>query len=96
MLTFTGYRWTSRSTATTCHRPPDYVGFKPQWLAERAKRTIDALNGDALVTLTTEVRPYDNQEPTVQAFYEALSDKHYEDAYAFLSPAFKANNPFDS
>ena len=29
------------------------------------------------------------------AFYQALNDKQYEDAYAFLSPAFQAANPFE-
>jgi hypothetical protein len=33
--------------------------------------------------------------PTVELFYSLLNNKQYEEAYAFLSPAFQAINPFE-
>ena len=47
------------------------------------------------MTLATETEPNDVQEPTVWSFYQAISERRYEDAYEFFSPAFKAANPFD-
>jgi hypothetical protein len=72
----------------------EYVGFEPNCCPSAITRTVMVLQGDRLVTLTAETQPNDVQEPTVWAFYEALDDKRFEDAYDFFSPAFKANNAF--
>jgi hypothetical protein len=74
---------------------PYYVGFEANCCPSATVRTVNALNGNQLVALATEVQPNDVQEPTVWSFYEALSEKRYDDAYAFFSPAFKASNPFE-
>lgn len=74
---------------------PNYIGFEANCCPSSITRTTNTLSGDHLVTLTTETVPNAVQEPTVWAFYVALSEKRYEDAYDFFSPAFKANNPFD-
>jgi hypothetical protein len=73
---------------------PNYVGFEANCCPSSLTRTLNALEGDRLVTLATEVEPNDVQEPTVWSFYRALSDRRYEDAYAFLSPEQQARNPF--
>jgi hypothetical protein len=74
---------------------PNYIGFEANCCPSSITRTVNSLNGDRLVALMTEIQPNDVQEPTVWAFYRALSEKRYEDAYDFFSPAYKANNPFD-
>ncbi|MGE3909927.1 MAG: hypothetical protein AB7K36_11270 [Chloroflexota bacterium] len=74
---------------------PNYVGFEPNCCPSSGTREVTVLEGNRLVTISSEVEPYDVQEPTVWAFYSALQDKRYEDAYAFYSPAFQASNPFN-
>jgi hypothetical protein len=74
---------------------PNYVGFEANCCPSSSTRTVNVLEGDQLVALATDVRPNDVQEPTVWAFYQALSNRRYEDAYAFYSPALQASNPFD-
>jgi hypothetical protein len=72
-----------------------YIGFEPNCCPSAITRTTNRLDGDRLVAVTTEIVPNDVQESTVWAFYRALSERQYDDAYAFYSPAFKANQPFD-
>jgi hypothetical protein len=73
---------------------PNYVGFEPNCCPSSITRTSTTLQGDQLVPVTTEVEPNDVQEPTVWAFYQAIAERRYEDAYDFYSPAFQAANPF--
>ena len=73
---------------------PNYVGFEANCCPSSITRTSNVLEGDRLVTVSTEVEPNDVQEPTVWSFYLALTDKRYEDAYEFLSAAYQAANPF--
>jgi hypothetical protein len=74
---------------------PEYVGFEANCCPSAITRAVARLQGDRLVTIAKETEPNDVQEPTVWSFYRALSDREYEEAYAFLSPTFKASNPFD-
>ena len=74
---------------------PYYVGFEPNCCPSAITRTLNALEGDRLVTLSTEVEPNDVQEPTVWNYYLALGDRRYEEAYEFHSAAYQANNPFN-
>jgi hypothetical protein len=74
---------------------PYYVGFEANCCPSAIVKTLNVLKGDDLVIVTTETSPNDVQEPTVWSFYAALSEKRFEDAYAFFSPSFKASNPFD-
>ena len=74
---------------------PYYVGFEANCCPSAIDRTLNSLQGDELVTVASETVPNDVQEPTVWSFYRALSDKEYEAAYEFFSPAMKAANPFD-
>ena len=74
---------------------PNYIGFEANCCPSSISRTLNALEGDRLVTLATEIEPNDVQEPTVWSFYRALSDRRFEDAYGFFSPDQKARNPFD-
>ena len=74
---------------------PHYVGFEPNCCPSAGIRTVNALEGDRLVTLLSEVEPNDAQELTVSAFYAAVSNRQYDVAYEFYSPAFQARNPFD-
>jgi hypothetical protein len=74
---------------------PYYVGFEANCCPSAIVRTLNTVQGNRLVTLTTETGPNDVQEPTVWSFYAALGDKRFDEAYEFLSPAQKASNPFD-
>lgn len=74
---------------------PYYVGFEANCCPSALVRTLNTLQNNRLVTLTTETLPNDVQEPTVWSFYAAVGDRRYEEAYAFLSPAQQASNPFD-
>lgn len=74
---------------------PHYVGFEANCCPSATVRTLNTLQGDRLVTLTTETTPNDVQEPTVWSFYAAVGDRRYDEAYEFLSPAQQASNPFD-
>lgn len=74
---------------------PHYVGFEPNCCPSAIVTTTAALSGDRLAPFATEVTPNDVQELTVSAFYEALADRRYDEAYAFYSPALQAQNPFD-
>lgn len=75
---------------------PNFVGFEPNCCPSSMTRTTNTLQGDALVAWATEVEPNDVQEITVAAFYRALADRQYEEAYSFLSPAYQASNPFET
>jgi hypothetical protein len=74
---------------------PEYVGFEANCCPSAITRAVTVLEGNRLVTIATETEPNDVQEPTVWSFYRAISERQYEDAYAFLSPTFKASNPFE-
>lgn len=74
---------------------PNYVGFEPNCCPSSTTRTLTRLEGDRLVVVATETEPNDVQEVTVWAFYAALQDGRFEEAYDFYTPAFKAANPFD-
>ena len=73
-----------------------FNGFEHPCCPSADMVTSAALDGDQLVPLSTEIRPRNVQPDTVEAFYQALSERKYEDAYQFLSPSFQANNPFES
>lgn len=75
---------------------PNYVGFEPNCCPSSSTRSAYKLRGDSLVKLTEETEPNDVQEVTVWAFYQAVVEKRYEDAYAFYSPGFQANTPFQA
>lgn len=74
---------------------PEYVGFEPNCCPSASTVTTAVLEGDRLVTVTSETTPNEAQEVTVWGFYSALSDKRFADAYAFLSPAYQQQNPFE-
>ena len=74
---------------------PNYIGFEPNCCPSSTTSTTTVLEGDQLVVVATETEPNDVQEATVWAFYSALQDRRYEEAYAFYTPAFQAANPFD-
>ncbi|MCC6174535.1 MAG: hypothetical protein IT305_04450 [Chloroflexi bacterium] len=74
---------------------PHYVGFEPNCCPSASERMVTALVGDDLVVLEDTVEPNDVQRLTVEAFYRALSDGRYDEAYAFYSPALQAKNPFE-
>ena len=74
---------------------PNYIGFEPNCCPSSTTRTATVLEGDRLTVVSTETEPNDVQEATVWAFYSALQDRRYEDAYGFYTPAFQAANPFE-
>jgi hypothetical protein len=74
---------------------PNYVGFEPNCCPSSTTRSVTRLEGDRLVVVATETEPNDVQEVTVWAFYAALQDGRFADAYDFYTPAFQAANPFD-
>jgi hypothetical protein len=92
----TGYKlgFTIDGRRLVIHRP-NYVGFEPNCCPSSTTHMTTVLEGDRLAVIATETDPNDVQEPTVWAFYSALQDRRYEDAYAFYTPAFQAANPFD-
>ena len=96
VLVETGYKlgFTIEGRQLVIHRP-NYVGFEPNCCPSSTTRTTTVLEGDKLVVVTAETEPNDVQEATVWAFYNAIEDRRYEDAYAFYTPAFQAANPFD-
>jgi hypothetical protein len=73
---------------------PNYVGFEANCCPSSMTRTVNALDGNRLVTLATETEPNDVQEPTVWSYYQAVAEKRYEDAYGFHSAGYQAANPF--
>ena len=73
---------------------PNYIGFEANCCPSSITRTLNVLDGDRLVTISTETEPNDVQEPTVWSFYLAISERRYDEAYQFYSPAFQAANPF--
>jgi len=94
-LVYTGYKIGVRvESNTVVIHEPNYVGFEANCCPSSTTRTVNVLDGDRLVTLTTETEPNDVQEPTVWSFYQAISEKRYDDAYGFYSPGFQAANPF--
>jgi hypothetical protein len=74
---------------------PYYVGFEANCCPSAVTRTVHALDGDQLVMLSSEIEPNDVQESTVWSFYRAISERRYDEAYEFYSPAFQAANPFN-
>lgn len=94
-LVRTGYKLgiSIEGTRLVIHEPY-YVGFEPNCCPSALTRMVHALDGDQLVMLSSEIEPNDVQEPTVWAFYRAISEGRYEEAYEFYSPAFQAANPF--
>jgi hypothetical protein len=96
VLIYPGYKLSTRvDGGHLVVSEPNYIGFEANCCPSSITRTTTVLSGEQLVTIATETEPFPVQEPTVWAFYQALSEKRYEDAYGFLSPAFQANNPFD-
>lgn len=78
-----------------------YFDFEGNCCPTAAMLTSYRLAGDRLTAgdktwllLGERERPATFAEVTVAAFYRALDARRYEDAYAFLSPAFQAANPF--
>lgn len=74
---------------------PSYVGFEANCCPSSTTRTVASFTGDRLISIATEVEPNDVQEPTVWAYYQALAERRFGDAYGFHSQAYKASNPFD-
>jgi hypothetical protein len=78
------------------HRP-GYVGFEPNCCPSATVVTWYVLAGNTLTPVGEIERPnVQSQEVTVVAFYAALNERRFADAYAFLSPAYQASYPFDS
>lgn len=77
---------------------PSYVGFEGNCCPSASVTQTFRLAGDRLVLLDETVEPFDQaREPTLSAYYEALNDRRFEDAWAFLSPAMQARvGPFAS
>jgi hypothetical protein len=96
VLVETGYKlsFTIEGSQLVLYQP-NYVGFEPNCCPSSMTRTTTTLQGNSLVPWATEIEPNDVQEMTVSAFYRALSDRQYDDAYRFLSPTYQANNPFE-
>ena len=75
---------------------PLYAGFEPNCCASGFKFTRYKIVDSKLVDLGTisegipAARPY-----TVQKFFEYLNDKKFKDAYAFLSPTYQHDQPFE-
>ena len=94
VLAWTGYKLgvAVEGNKLVIHEP-NYVGFEANCCPSSTTRTLNALEGDRLVTLATETEPNDVQEPTVWSFYMALGEQRYEDAYEFHSPAYQAEQP---
>lgn len=95
VLIRTGYKLgvNIEGTRLVIHEPY-YVGFEPNCCPSAITRMVHALDGDQLLMLSSETEPNDAQESTVWAFYRAISDGRYDEAYEFYSPAFQAANPF--
>ncbi|MGE5141300.1 MAG: hypothetical protein ACM3JD_17670 [Rudaea sp.] len=78
-------------------REPIYAGWEPNCCPGGISETHYRLQGNQLVVTSRtangipEMRLY-----TVQHFYELLQQKKYDEAYAFLSPRFRAAQPFDA
>ena len=96
VLTFTGHKVGVKiDEINLAITQPDYVGFEPNCCPSALTRTINALNGDALVTLTTEVRPYGTQEPTREGVVGGALGQALRGCVRLPQLAFEANNPFD-
>lgn len=95
-LVRTGYKLgiSIEGTRLVIHEP-HYVGFEPNCCPSALTRMVHVLEGDHLVMLSSEIEPNDVQEPTVWAFYRAISEGRFDEAYEFYSPAFQAANPFN-
>lgn len=95
-LVETGYKlgFTIEGRRLVLHRP-NYIGFEPNCCPSSTTSATTVLEGNRLVVVSTETQPNDVQEATVWAFYNALQDRRYEDAYGFYTPTFQAANPFD-
>jgi hypothetical protein len=86
---------------------PYYFGFEGNCCPTGALQVAYALRGNRLIELAIDgvspqwllsgedERSVTFAELTVHAFYRALSLGRYEDAYALLSPAFQAREPFE-
>lgn len=72
-----------------------FVGFEPGCCASARVFTTYAIRDDRLEAVAERVSPNPVQDLTVSAFYGALNNRAFDEAYAFLSPAFRAANPFE-
>lgn len=76
---------------------PIYNSFEPNCCPSGATHTRYVLRGDDLVAVGESVEPYREAiGVTVYAFYRALSEGRYGEAYDFLSPRLQAAQPFSS
>lgn len=85
---------------------PFYFGFEGNCCPTAALKTTYGLANDRLAVMDTpELAPVwlilgerervaSFEEVTVAGFYRALASRRYDEAYAFLSSAFQAANPF--
>jgi len=74
---------------------PFYRGFEDNGAGSSTTRTVMDLVGDELVPRSSEIEPHDVQRPTVEAFYRWVSQRSYDEAYEYLSPAFQAAHPYE-
>ena len=74
---------------------PIYQGWEPNCCPSGFFVTRYRLQNNKLAPLLREEQPIgEARQMTVDKFYELLQSKNYTDAYNFLSPAFRAANPF--
>jgi hypothetical protein len=84
-----------RDGALVVHAPY-YAGFEPNCCPSATVVTAYALTEGTLSAFDEQVQPnVQAQEITVIAFYQALNEGRFADAYALLSPAFRSRNPFN-
>lgn len=74
---------------------PVYAGWEPNCCPSGSSQTRYRLEGGRLLPVArSESGIPDTRVLTVEEFYSRLARRDYEGAYAFLSPFFKAANPF--
>ncbi len=74
---------------------PVYVGFEANCCPSGWETWGVSLSGSTLVERSYVTGGYPQARAlTVEAFYHALNERQYEDAYEFLSPEFQAAHPF--
>lgn len=76
---------------------PRFAGFEPDCCPSATVYTFYVVTGGILTAIGERVQPNGQaQAITVIAFYQALNERRYADAYALLSPAYQARTPFES
>lgn len=76
---------------------PRYAGFEPVCCPSAETVSILVLSGTDLVQIDERIRPNPRAlEATVLAYYQALNERRFADAYAFLSPTLQARYPYEA